>query len=179
MWFISEHIEQCKEFELCETRQSLSVDVVPGQPRRFRVEVLNSSAVIVHWRPPDDRLQRHAGLSNERSMSLSVTELCLLVDANSNCFHVQRNLAVNCLFVWPEVAVIVCEKITENNRTETKKNWKIKMTTNKNKYPMSCDAQLVSTGEECPGDFFSGEECPAVGICWAEYPGANCLGNVI
>jgi len=30
---------------------------VPRQPRRFRVEALNSSAVIVSWRSPDDRLQ--------------------------------------------------------------------------------------------------------------------------
>jgi len=34
---------------------------VPRQPRRFRVDVLNSSAVMVNWRSPDDRLQPAAG----------------------------------------------------------------------------------------------------------------------
>jgi len=41
------------------------VATVPGPPRRFRVEALNSSAVIVQWRPADDRLQRNPGHSQQ------------------------------------------------------------------------------------------------------------------
>jgi len=32
----------------------VSVAVVPGEPRRVRADVVNSTAIRVQWRPPDD-----------------------------------------------------------------------------------------------------------------------------
>ena len=34
------------------------VDVVPGEPRRVRADVVNSTAIRVQWRPPDDLSDR-------------------------------------------------------------------------------------------------------------------------
>ena len=38
----------------CDVLLDGANDAVPGEPRRVRVEVLNSTAVKVEWRPPSD-----------------------------------------------------------------------------------------------------------------------------